>query len=265
MKFATVKGITLHYTLEGLKDGVPLVFINSLGTDLRLWDKLIPHFAEHFPIIRYDKRGHGLSDCPPGPYSIRDHSDDLAGLLDHLRVKDVIPVGISVGGMIALDYTINHPQSVKALVLCDTAAKIGAAEFWDERIAAIRKSGLEDMADTILGRWFAPAFSKQYPADYKGYYNMLTRTPVEGYTATCQALGDADLRESIGNITAKTLVLCGVEDLATPPDVGRELAAALPGGRFEPIEQAAHLPCVEQPEKMAKTIERFLQENGHAR
>jgi len=263
MKFVTVEGITVHYTLDGLKEGIPLVFINPLGTDLRLWDKLIPHFAGHFPIIRYDKRGHGLSDCPPGPYSIRDHSSDLAALLDHLQVKDVILIGISVGGMIALDYAINHPDDVKAMVLSDTSAKIGTAEFWTDRATAVHKNGLDNMAETILGRWFAPAFSEQYPAEYQGYYNMLTRMPAEGYIATCQALGDADLRDSLKAIKAKTLVLCGAEDLGTPPSVGRELAEALPEARFEQIEKAAHLPCVEQPEVMAMKIEQFLRENGY--
>ena len=263
MKFVTVKGITIHYAVEGLEEGVPLLFINSLGSDLRLWDGLIPYFNQHFPIIRYDKRGHGLSDCLPGPYSICDHSNDLSGLLEHLQVKDVILIGISVGGLIVLDYAMKHPQRVKALVLCDTAAKIGTAEFWDERVAAIRENGLANMAHTILERWFAPAFSDRRPAEYQGYYNMLARTPTEGYIATCQALGNADLRDSVKAIQAKALVLCGAEDLATPPNLGRELAASLPNAHFELVEQAAHLPCVEQPEVMAKKMEQFLRENGH--
>jgi 3-oxoadipate enol-lactonase len=260
MKFERVGEITLHYTLDGLKEGLSLVFINSLGTDLRLWNKLVPYFAEHFPIIRYDKRGHGLSDCPPGPYSIRDHTTDLAGLLKHLEVKQAILIGISVGGMIALDQAISKPDSVRALVLCDTAAKIGTPEFWQERIDAIRKNGLDNMAEVILARWFAPAFVDRHPAEYQGHYNILTRTPVTGYIGTCQAIRDADLREPAGTVTAKTLVLCGSEDLATPPDLGRELADRLIDARFELIEQAAHLSCVEQPEIVAAKIDQFLRE-----
>lgn len=260
MKFATVNGITLHYTLEGLKEGVPLVFINSLGSDFRLWDKLIPNFADRFPIIRYDKRGHGLSDCPPGPYSIRDHAGDLAGLLEHLKVKQAILIGISVGGMIALDQAISNPQSVRALVLCDTAAKIGTPESWGERIEAIRKNGLSNVAEAILARWFAPAFAEQHPAEYRGYYNMLTRMPVTGYIATCEAIRDADLREAARTVRARSLVLCGAGDLATPPSLGRELADTLIDAQFELIEKAAHLSCTEQPEAMAKAISRFLRE-----
>jgi 3-oxoadipate enol-lactonase len=258
MKFATIGEITLHYTLAGVNNGVPLVFINSLGSDLRIWDKVVSRLAPRFSIIRYDKRGHGLSDCPPGPYTISDHAADLAGLLEHLQITEVIPIGISVGGMIAQAFALERPQRVKALVLCDTGAKIGTTELWNERIDILRQKGMAYLGDAILARWFSSTFAEQHPADYRGYYNMLTRMPVEGYTATCEALRDADFREVVGQIQAKTLVLCGSEDLSTPPDLNRALAASLPDARFELIEQAAHLPCIEQPEAMATKIGQFL-------
>jgi 3-oxoadipate enol-lactonase len=259
-KFATVGGITLHYRREGTKAGVPLVFINSLGTDLRIWDRLVSDFAGRFAVVRYDKRGHGLSDCPPEPYAIGDHSSDLMNLLAYLGLEQVILVGISVGGMIALNLAIRQPERVRALVLSDTAAKIGTADYWNERINAIREKGMDHLAEVILSRWFTPEFSVQRPADYQGYRNMLVRTPVAGYTGTCAAIRDADLRDDAGAIRAKTLVLCGAEDSATPPGLVRGLADALPAGRFELIEKAGHLPCVEQPEAMAAEIDRFLRE-----
>ena len=108
-RFAAVDSLVIHHRLEGqfanaLISGIPLVFVNSLGSDLRIWDGVIPYFAEDFPIVRYDKRGHGLSDCPPGPYTLRDHTTDLAGLLTQVGVSSAILVGVSVGGMIALDF-----------------------------------------------------------------------------------------------------------------------------------------------------------------
>lgn len=263
MRFADISGVTLHYRVEGAASGTPLVFINSLGTDLRIWDQVAAVFAGAFPIVRYDKRGHGLSDCPPAPYTIHDHSSDLGGLLAHLQVSSAILIGISVGGIIALDYAANHPQTVRALVLCDTAPKIGTAEMWNERIATLRQHGMAHLREAILGRWFAPGFRAQSPAAYQGYGNMLTRTPVMGYTGTCEAIRDADLTSAARTIRAKALVLCGAEDLATPPDLARGLAAVLPDARFELIENAAHLPCVEQPDAFAAHIAHFLQENGY--
>jgi 3-oxoadipate enol-lactonase len=257
--------VTLRCAVEGLPQGVPLVFINSLGTDLRIWDKLTPYFVEHFPIIRYDKRGHGLSDCPPGPYTIGDHSNDLVGLLRQLTTNKAILIGISVGGLIALDYAVNYPEKVMALVLCDTGAKIGAADSWNQRIEAVTKHGIEHVAETILARWFVPEFSSQYPQDYQEYYDMLTHMPAVGYAATCEALRDADFRDKLDTIDVKSLVLCGSEDTATPPELGQQLAASLKNAHFELIQSAAHLPCIEQPEAMAKKMLYFFQEVGYAR
>lgn len=263
MRFTSIGEITLHHRLEGSPGGVPLVFINSLGTDLRIWDQVAPRFTERFCLIRYDKRGHGLSDCPPGPYTIRDHMNDLSGLLEVLQIKEAIFIGVSVGGMIALDYASCHPDRVKALVLCDTATKIGSAEGWNERIEAIRQGGMVPIGKTILERWFTPEFLERRPADCQGYFNLLTRTPAEGYIATCEAIREADLSEAVGHITAPALVVGGAEDLATPPQLVSELAEMLPQARFELIEQAGHLPSIEQPEALAAKIHQFLQENGY--
>jgi len=256
--FATIDGITLHYTTEGAPTGTPLVFINSLGCDLRIWDQVAAQLAAQAPIIRYDKRGHGLSACPPGPYTIRDHAADLAGLLTRLAVAEVILVGVSVGGQIALTYALEHPEKVKALVLCDTGAKIGTDELWRNRIAAIQEQGMAALVDTLMARWFTPAFAEKQPDEYQGYRNMLSRTPVEGYLATCAALRDADLTAAVGQIAARTLVLCGAEDVATPPSLSQALAAAMPNAHFALIEQAGHLPCVEQPDAVVAQIEHFL-------
>lgn len=265
MKFMTVGGITLHVAFDGVRSGVatgpPLVFINSLGTDLRIWDDVLPLLDGHLPLIRYDKRGHGLSDAPAGPYTIRQHTGDLEALLKHLEIGEAIVCGISVGGMIALDYAARNPDAVRALVLCDTAAKIGTATGWTQRIRSVQEHGLEQMAETILAQWFSPSFSQERPSDYRGYCNMLARSSDEGYVATCEALRDADLRETLSVINAKTLVLCGAEDPSTPPAVVHRLAERLPDAQFDVIPGAAHLPCVEQPAATAARINSFLQEN----
>ncbi|MEZ4662500.1 MAG: 3-oxoadipate enol-lactonase [Caldilineaceae bacterium] len=258
MQFTTINQQVLHFQDEGSATGPPLVFVNSLGTDLRIWDALIPHFAASYRIIRHDKRGHGLSACPPPPYTIRQHAEDLVGLLDRLQVGKAILIGISVGGMIALDFAAQHPQRLAKLVLCDTAPKIGTPAMWDERIAALRAHGMAHLGEAILARWFAPEFAAARPDAYRGYGNMLTRTPVDGYTGTCEAIRDADLWPQVGRIQAPTLVLCGAEDLATPPAQAQQLAAALPNASCTIIDGAAHLPCIEQPHVMAAIIANFL-------
>lgn len=251
-------GLTTHYALEGTGEGIPLVFVNALGTDLRIWDGVIPHLTDRYPVLCFDKRGHGLSDCPPAPYSIHDFSTDLLGLLDQLEISQAIVVGISVGGMVALDFAASWPERVHSMVLCDTAPIIGTADLWNDRINRLRKHGMRSMAEDILARWFSPAFKENSPAAYQGYYNMLTRMPVEGYTGTCEAIRDADLTEATRTIEAHTLLLCGTEDVSTPPDLVRALVELMPNAEFQEIPGAGHSTCIEQPGLVAGQIERFL-------
>jgi 3-oxoadipate enol-lactonase len=258
--FAQLNHLTLHYALEGNPAGKTLVFVNSLGSDFRIWDRVVPAFAPHFQILRYDKRGHGLSDAPAGPYAIHDHTRDLNALLDHLGISRAILVGISVGGLIAQDFAIAYPQRTQALVLCDTGARIGTVESWNSRIEAIQAQGLGEVAKTVIGRWFTPAFFEQKPAEAQGYFNMLSRTPPEGYIGTCAALRDADLRPHLSKIRAPALVLCGDQDQSTLPSLNQELADGL-GARLELISNAAHLPCIEQPQIMSQYIWAFLKES----
>jgi 3-oxoadipate enol-lactonase len=258
MNFTIGNGLTTHYTLEGTGEGIPLVFINALGTDLRIWDGVRPHLTDRHPVLRFDKRGHGLSDCPPAPYSIHDFSADLLGLLDQLEISQAIIAGISVGGMIALDFAASWPERVYSMILCDTAPVIGTANLWNDRIDKLREQGMQSMAEAILARWFAPTYKENSPAAYQGYYNMLTRMPVEGYTGTCEAIRDADLTEAARKITANTLVLCGAEDISTPPDLVRGLVELMPNAEFREIPGAGHSTCIEQPDAVAEQIKRFL-------
>jgi 3-oxoadipate enol-lactonase len=219
----------------------------------------VSHLTDHHPVIRFDKRGHGLSDCPPAPYAIHDFSTDLLALLDNLDIARAIIVGISVGGMIALDFSASWPERVQALVLCDTAPIIGTADLWNDRINKIRAGGMQSMAEAILSRWFAPTFKEESPAAYRGCYNMLTRMPLEGYASTCEAIRDADLSEAAQTIKSRTLILCGTEDVSTPPDVARGLAERMLDAQFQEIPGAGHSTCIEQPDLVAGQIERFYE------
>lgn len=263
MAFVQANGVVLHTASFGRFDAPAIVFSNSLGSDFRIWQEVADRLAGSYRILLYDKRGHGLSDAPPGPYTIDDHTDDLLALLDHFGVAEVAVVGVSVGGMIAQRLAVSAPERVKALVLCSTAAKIGTTESWAARVDAIRGGGIASIADAILVNWFTPDFRNDRTADYAGWRNMLARMPVEGYIGTCAALRDADLGAGAGSIAAPTLCVAGAHDGSTPPDLVRGLADRIPGARFALIESAAHIPSVEQPHVLADLIETHLREAGH--
>ena len=263
MLFAKIGSVGLHHALSGDPEGRPMVFANSLGTDLRVWDPVLPHLPEGLRIVRYDKRGHGLSDGAPGPWRIEDLADDLAGLLDTLGIRAAIVCGLSVGGMIAQSLAVRRPDLVSALILCDTAAKIGTAELWNERIRAVEDRGIASIADAILERWFTSRFRAGNP-ELALWRNMLVRTPAEGYAATCAAIRDADLTEATRSLRVPTLALAGDADGSTPLDLVRATAALIPGARFHVIPDAGHLPGVEQPEVTARLIADFLMETRDA-
>jgi 3-oxoadipate enol-lactonase len=260
MAFTRVNGIVLHHQVLGQRDGPVLVFINSLGSDFRIWQDVVQAFTDRFRVILYDKRGHGLSDAPPAPYTIDEHTTDLLALLDHLKVDKAALVGLSVGGMIAQRMAVRAPERVQALVLSCTAAKIGTPELWAERIASVENGGIEPIADNVLQRWFTPLFRKTQADEVTGWRNMLIRTPIHGYAGTCAAIRDADLRPDAGRIKAPTLCVAGDQDGSTPADVVKGTADLIPGARFVLIDGAGHIPCVEKPAVLSKLISQHLQE-----
>jgi 3-oxoadipate enol-lactonase/4-carboxymuconolactone decarboxylase len=258
MNFATLNGTNLHYRSDGDSQGTPLVLIHSLGTDLRLWDDLIPRLDPALRLVRFDLRGHGLSADPAGELTVVDFSADLAALLDHLEINQAVLLGISIGGLIALDFALRNQARVSSLILADTAARIGTPEFWQTRMDTLRAHGMAHLADSILARWFAPDFAARCPTQFQGLRTLFTHNSVAGYTAACAALRDADLRAEVSQIKVPTLVLCGAQDAATPPDVVQELAQSLPNVHFAVLAGAGHTPPIEQPQIMAKQINAFL-------
>ena len=258
--FAT-DDVQLHYRDDGDPQGAPVVFANSLGTDLRLWDPILPHLPKGLRIIRYDKRGHGLSSCPKGAYSMGALVREIEALLDHLDVKNCLFVGLSIGGMIAQGLAIKRLDLLRAMVLSNTAAKIGQPAMWDDRIAAVKAGGIEALADSILERWFSDGFRDQ--PELALWRNMLVRQPDAGYMGCSAAISGTDFYTPTSGLRLPTLGIAGSEDGSTPPDLVRETVELIPGSKFQLMRNAGHLPCVEQPADYAKHLTDFMVDIGH--
>jgi 3-oxoadipate enol-lactonase len=254
MQFTAANGITLHTDRAGA--GPPIVFVNSLGSDFRIWDAVLPALTQRAEVIRYDKRGHGLSDL--GPITMDAHVADLAALLDGLATGPAVICGLSVGGQIALGLSAARPDLIRGLILMDTGHRIGTPAMWDDRIATVTAAGIAGIAENILTRWFTPAFHATRPADLAGARNMLIRTPVEGYLGTSAAIRDADFTVAARALRVPTLCMVGDQDGSTPPALVAEMAGLIPGARFEIVADAGHLPCIEQPGVTAALIGGFL-------
>ncbi len=260
MNFVRVNGGVVSFADEGARVAHPLVFINSLGTDFRIWDDVAIPLSESARVIRYDKRGHGLSELRTGEASIADFATDLAALLDRLNVRGATIVGLSMGAMIAQELYSLRPDLVRSLVLCDTAHRIGTAQFYASRIEAVEASGIEAIADGVMQVWFTRRYHEACADAVAGWRAMLTRTPKAGYLAACAAVRDADLTSSVTAIRAPTLCVVGEDDLSTPVDRVRELASLIAGAKFEIVAGAAHIPCVEKPDVLRGLIEAHLRE-----
>ena len=260
MAFLQTGSFVQHYRTDGAAERPALLFANSLGSDLRIWDEVAARLAGHCYSIRYDLRGHGLSEAPAPPYAAADLAGDAVAILDRLNIRRAIVCGVSVGGLIAQAVALHYPERVRALVLCDTGAKIATPEAWQQRIDKVRADGVDSLVSMTMERWFSAGFRARCAADVRGYSLMLRQSSADGYMGICAALRDSDFRPAVAQIKQPTLVLCGPEDIATPPDLGRELAGLIPGAQFSLIENAAHLPCVEQPDAVVKRMMEFFQE-----
>ena len=261
MKIFDTGDVRLHYRVDGPEDGAPVVFANSLGTDLRLWDPILPLLPKDLRIIRFDKRGHGLSSCPPAPYAMGALIGDTEKLLDHLGVKDCVFVGLSIGGMIAQGLATKRLDLIRAMVLSNTAAKIGNADMWNDRIAAVQKGGIEALADAVMARWFSAEF--RATPELELWRNMLVRGEDAGYSGCCAAISGSDFYATTSALRLPLLGIAGSEDGSTPPDLVRETSDLVPGSGFQLIRKAGHLPCVEKPVEYADVLTQFLKGVGH--
>ena len=253
--------VRLHYRDEGPRDGPPVVFANSLGTDMRLWDPVLPHLPEGLRIIRYDKRGHGLSSCPPAPYAMGALITDVERLLDHLNVRECVFVGLSIGGMIAQGLAVKRLDIVRALVLSNTGSKIGTRAIWAERIDTVLRDGIETLADAVMERWFSKEF-RDTP-ELELWRNMLVRQEPQGYAGCSAAISHTDFMTPTSGLRLPALGIAGTEDGSTPPDLVRETVELIPASKFALLRKAGHLPCVEQPEEYGRILTDFLKGVGH--
>lgn len=261
MALVDLGDIRLEVRDEGAKDAPAVMFANSLGTDLRLWDQILPHLPDNLRIIRYDMRGHGGSDCPPGPYSMGQLVRDAEQVLDHLAVRNCVFVGLSIGGMVAQGLAIKRLDLVRAIVLSNTGAKIGQPSMWDDRIAAARAGGIEALADATMERWFTRDFRAS--PDMQFWRDMMTEQRLEGFLGCMHAISGTDFYTPTSGLRLPALGIAGSDDGSTPADLVRETVDLIPGSDFHLIRRAGHLPCVEQPEEYAKVLTGFLDKIGH--
>jgi 3-oxoadipate enol-lactonase len=260
MAFVQLDDGELHYQIEGPQGAPVLVLSNSLGTDLHMWDAQVEALSKTFRVLRYDTRGHGKSLVSQGPYTIEQLGQDVLALLDALNIESAHFCGLSMGGLIGQWLGIHANDRLHKLILCNTAAKIGTPDIWNQRIALLESEGTQGMASlasTAPQRWFTPEFTQQHPDKVKAVTDVLAATSPQGYAACCAAVRDADFLKHVGAITVDTLIICGSHDAVTTVADGHYLQNHIHGSQLSDY-YAAHLSSVELGQVFTLRVTEFL-------
>jgi 3-oxoadipate enol-lactonase len=257
MSFAQLKDVRIHYDLAGPANAPALMFSNSLGATLSMWNPQIPALQKQFRVLRYDTRGHGQSSVTPGPYSIEQLARDVLALLDELQLERVHFCGLSMGGQTGMWLALNAQARLNKLILCNTAAKIGTAEVWSSRIEAVRQGSMKSVSTAVMERWFSASYRASSLDVVASTKLMLEGASPDGYIANCAAVRDFDVREAIAAIRVPTLVIAGTHDAATTPADGRYVAGQIAGARYVELD-AAHLSNIENRGRFNSEVSSFL-------
>lgn len=241
-------GIRINYELSGIKQAPVVVLSHSLACSMVMWHPQLEMLESRFQILRFDTRGHGDSEAPPGSYTLEQLVDDAIGLLDELDVERVHWVGLSMGGMIGQGLALSHPGRFESLVLADTAAIIPdeAQPVWQERIDAVRNQGMQAVAESTLERWFTPTYLKQNLPEVDQIRQQILSTPLTGYIGCSEAIRRLNYLEQLTTIQIPTLIMVGADDPGTPVAASEAMHANIKGSNLLVIPDAAHLSNIEQ-------------------
>ncbi len=258
----SVGDFEINCKVEGVEGAPWITFSHALGNNLTLWDDQVALLKDRFHILRYDHRGHGGSDAPPGPYSFDDLMVDAIALLDHFGIEQTHWVGLSIGGMLGYGMAQNHGDRLLSLTACDSRpdAPPDYAAYFQYRIDTAREKGMEGVVEPTVTRWFTPATVAANPPSLDKVRDMLRSTNPVGHEGCCEALKRLAFGPGLNTITVPTLIIGGDEDKGAPPAVLAEAAAAIPDCRHVVIEKAGHIANIENPAAVNAAILAFMDE-----
>ncbi|MCA1455388.1 3-oxoadipate enol-lactonase [Bradyrhizobium sp. BRP22] len=257
MPMIDADGCLLNVQVEGRDGGPTLMLSNSLGCTLQMWEPQMKALTQVFRVIRYDRRGHGKSQVPPGPYSIERFGRDVLAILDDLNIEKTHWCGLSMGGMVGQWLGANAPERFGKIILANTTCHYPDPTNWHNRIKAVKEGGIAAVADTAIAGWLTADFREREPQITARMKAMLLASPVDAYIACCEVLSTLDQRDLLPKITNPTLVIAGRHDMGTPVSAAEYIRSHIPGASMT-ILDAAHISNVEQPHAFTEAVVGFL-------
>lgn len=271
----------IYYELTGPQQAPTLIFSNSLGTDLSMWQKQVDYFSPDYQILLYDTRGHGQSPTTSPPpeknkekefsygsttqnspslahsWSLQDLGEDVIGLLDDCKIQKVHYCGISLGGFTGMWLAANYPERFLSMTLANTSPRISTAQAWQDRIDLVRQKGLAPVSEASPSRWFTAEYLKTHQDAAQEISRKMLRNSAEGYIACCRILKDTDLGTLLQKIKIPTLIIAGKYDSVTTEQEAKSLQTNIESSKLETL-MTSHLSSYEQPENFNKVLHQWL-------
>lgn len=260
MPRASVNDVELYYETRG--EGLPLVFAHGGGGSVLQWRYQVPHFCERYQVVTFDSRGHGRSETPEDGYSMEIFSGDVLGLIDRLGLERIVLIGLTMGAMTALRFALDHPDRLLGMVLVGVSegGRVTMRERFEMSARIAEMQGMEMLAEAFCSVVFSPWFLEErsdFVAEFKK--SMQDASP-RGYARTIRALANRPpLKERLGEIRARTLVVVGEDDVTEfPLEDAPAYAKGIPGAELARIPRAGHLACIERPAVFNSLMDAFL-------
>ena len=264
MPTVSVRGVELYYEEHGR--GEPLVLVPGFGTGLWIWYRQVPDFAERFRTVVFDPRGVARSPAPDAPFTMRDLAEDLAALLEELKIESAHVLGASFGGFVAQEFALAHPARTRSLILCCTSyGGSGHVPPAPETLAAIASTKGLNTAERVrenLLLAFSPRFVEEQPEEVERVIRLRAESevPEHAYMRQLQAAVAFDAAARVGAINVPTLVITGDADAIVPHENSLNLAAAIPGATLRVVDGGSHAFFIEQAEAFNRAVTEFIEQ-----
>jgi 3-oxoadipate enol-lactonase len=257
---ATINGFRMNFAVEGPEAAPAIILHHPLATDLTIWDGLAAALLPRYRVVRFDARGHGVSEATAAPYDLAMLGADVVGLMDHLKIARAHYLGLSMGGMVGQHLGLEQPQRFASLILCSTSSRIPAEAqpLWEERVKVAREKGMASQVELALSRWLAESTRKSKPALVARMTRYIETTPVEGYAGWCQAIRSLNVTDRLKGIRLPTRIIVGAEDPSTPPAAAQVIHREIAGSDLVEVPGTSHQLQVEDPDTFNRHVREFL-------
>jgi pimeloyl-ACP methyl ester carboxylesterase len=263
MPIISVGDISMHVVQRG--QGTLLLLVHGFPLDQTMWQRQIDELAAFCRVIAPDLRGFGHSGVTAGTVTMEQMADDLALLLDGMGIREpIVFCGLSMFGYVAWQFALRHRGRLAKLLLCDTRAVADSPEAATGRLKTAERvlaEGASVVAESMLGKLFAPLTFQNQPAVVEATRQVMLRTSPTGIAAALRGMAERpDVSGKLAGFDLPALVICGEHDAISTPDEMRAIAERLPQARFVEIKGAGHMAPLEQPAAVNRELRSFL---GH--